>query len=279
MTTTVPPVNGAAAACSPHPKPGARKGGPAETASAGGKPKAATYDYTDEAGKLLFQVVRHYQGKDFDQRRPDGSGGWIWNLDGVRSVLYRLPDIRQDDFQPVFIAEREQDADALHKKMDLLATTNPGGATHGKWLPEYSKMLAGRDVMILPNNHEAGRKWAQSVAASLEPKAPMLKVVQLPGLPEGGTVSDWLAVRGNGMNSLSELVGEASEWRPSPAPTTRKTQTKSPPPPAHQVEAYKPFPIETLPAVIQDYVSQVAKALGCDPAYVALPTLAVVASA
>jgi len=36
----------------------------------------ATYDYTDESGNLLFQVVR-YDPKDFRQRRPDGKGGWI----------------------------------------------------------------------------------------------------------------------------------------------------------------------------------------------------------
>ena len=33
---------------------------------------AATYDYTDESGKLLFQVVR-YDPKAFKQRRPDGN--------------------------------------------------------------------------------------------------------------------------------------------------------------------------------------------------------------
>src|SRR5215472_9254861 len=42
----------------------------------------AAYDYVDEAGKLLYQVVR-YEPKKFQQRRPDGKGGWIWNLDGV----------------------------------------------------------------------------------------------------------------------------------------------------------------------------------------------------
>src|SRR5215471_19110752 len=49
----------------------------------------AEYDYRDEKGELLFQVVR-YQPKDFRQRRPDGSGGWIWKLNGTRRVLSRL---------------------------------------------------------------------------------------------------------------------------------------------------------------------------------------------
>lgn len=36
---------------------------------------AATSDYLDEAGNLLFQVVR-FSSKTFRQRRPDGDGGW-----------------------------------------------------------------------------------------------------------------------------------------------------------------------------------------------------------
>src|SRR4030095_16983762 len=70
----------------------------------------ATYDYTDEAGKLLFQCVR-YQPKDFRQRQPDGKGGWIWNLEGVRRVLYRLPEVLKS--KTVCVAEGEKDCDNL----------------------------------------------------------------------------------------------------------------------------------------------------------------------
>jgi hypothetical protein len=52
----------------------------------------ATYDYLDEKGRLLHQTVR-YSPKNFKQRRPDGSGGWIWSLDGTPRVLYRLPEL------------------------------------------------------------------------------------------------------------------------------------------------------------------------------------------
>jgi putative DNA primase/helicase len=43
-----------------------------------GRRVIATYDYVDETGALLFQVVR-LAPKDFRQRRPNGNG-WIWNL-------------------------------------------------------------------------------------------------------------------------------------------------------------------------------------------------------
>ena len=54
----------------------------------------ATYDYRDEAGTMLFQVVR-LDPKDFRQRKPDKSkpDGWAWTTKDVRPVPYRLPDL------------------------------------------------------------------------------------------------------------------------------------------------------------------------------------------
>src|SRR5207245_189444 len=60
----------------------------------GGRRSVAVYDYTDERGKLLFQVLRSAD-KHFSQRRPDpaAKSGWAWNLKDVRRVPYRLPKI------------------------------------------------------------------------------------------------------------------------------------------------------------------------------------------
>ena len=52
----------------------------------------ATYDYRDEDGNLLYQTVR-FKPKDFRQRRRNGRGRWEWNLQGIRPVLYRLPEL------------------------------------------------------------------------------------------------------------------------------------------------------------------------------------------
>src|SRR5437763_240005 len=41
------------------------------------------YDYQDEQGVLQYQNVR-YEPKDFRLRRPDGEGGFVWSLNGVR---------------------------------------------------------------------------------------------------------------------------------------------------------------------------------------------------
>src|SRR5260370_30472561 len=84
----------------------------------------ATYHYTDADGILLYQVVR-FAPKDFRQRRPDGAGGWIWNLDGTRRVLYRLPELRAAHApgKRVFIVEGEPYAHAVEQAGDA-ATPN-----------------------------------------------------------------------------------------------------------------------------------------------------------
>ena len=48
---------------------------------------------------------------------------------------------------------------------------------------------------------------------------------------------------------------------------------------ARTIASYVPFPLAALPAPLAEYVRQCAVALGCDPAFVGLPVLAVIASA
>src|SRR5262245_11352351 len=109
--------------------------------SANGRPRiVATYDYTDEASCLLYQVVR-YQPKAFRQRRRDGKGGWSWNLGDKPRVLYRLPELLgAPKNQPVFVVEGEKDVDRLYS-LGLVATCNAGGA--GKWRSEYNRAFEG----------------------------------------------------------------------------------------------------------------------------------------
>jgi AAA domain-containing protein len=172
------------------------------------------YDYCDASGKLLFQVIRG-RPKTFRQRRPDGAGGWIWKLDGVERVLYRLPElIAADPAQPVFIPEGEKDVDALRSR-GLIATCNPGGA--GKWLDTFSPYLRGRYVVILPDNDETGRDHAADVARRLRPHAASVRVLPLPNLPAKGDVSDWFAAGGTA-ELLLDLLTEAEDEPACQAP-------------------------------------------------------------
>lgn len=174
----------------------------------GAAPDAA-YAYRDETGSVLFEVVR-FGGKRFRQRRPDGKGGWSWKLDGVRRVLYRLPDLMARPTEPVFIVEGEKDADRLHAA-GRLATTNPGGA--GKWRDDYNAFLRGRDVIILPDNDAPGRDHAVQVERALHRVAGSVRTVELPGLPEKGDISDWLDA-GHNLDELDALVVTAAARTP-----------------------------------------------------------------
>jgi len=149
----------------------------------------AKYDYVDAAGDLLYQVVR-WMPKTFRQRRPDGAGGWIWNLDDVRLVPYRLPDIRQAT--DVVVVEGEKDADAL-AALGICATTKPMGS--GSWPEELTPYFEGKRVWVVPDNDDVGRKTAERTAAALSAVAASVTVADLcAGMKPKADVSDWLAV-------------------------------------------------------------------------------------
>jgi putative DNA primase/helicase len=140
---------------------------------------AATYDYIDQQGDLLFQTVRH-NPKAFNQRRPDGKGGWVWDLKGVRRVLYRLPELVASTKDPVFIVEGEKDVDRLIS-LGQTATTNPMGA--GKWSPEYNGSLEGRHVVVIPDMDSVGQRHGQTVVNRLHGTAASVRFLELPGFP------------------------------------------------------------------------------------------------
>ncbi len=166
----------------------------------------ATYSYRDERGTLLFEAVR-YKPKAFSVRQPDGNGGYINSIKGVRRILYHLPEIlAAESDQPVLIVEGEKDADRL-AAIGLIATTCVSGA--GKWRDEYSEQLRGRHVVLIPDNDDAGHMHSDKVALSLNGIAASVKVVELPGVPPKGDVSDYLDA-GNTLEDLRALIHVAT---------------------------------------------------------------------
>ncbi|MGI2336872.1 MAG: toprim domain-containing protein [Dehalogenimonas sp.] len=178
--------------------------------SNGKRKEVAHYDYQDDAGELLFQVVR-FEPKGFRQRRPDGKGGWIWNLQGIEPVLYHLPEIIQavDEGGQIYICEGEKDVEAA-RMMGLTATTSPMGA--GKWRKSYTDTLLGaRSVVILPDKDDPGRRHAADIAISLHSVGVSVKVVELPG--PGKDFTDWLSNDGK-MYDFNAAVEAAPAYEP-----------------------------------------------------------------
>lgn len=166
---------------------------------AGGKLEfVCAYDYRDAAGALVHQTVRFLQldedgkhqidpktgepAKTFLQRRPAQQGmkqgkseakldrktgeWWLWTLEGIEPVLYRLPEIVARPGDEVWIVEGEKDADTLAAQ-GLLATTCPMGA--GKWRASYTEALRGRRVILSGDSDEAGQKGMEKIGSALDP--------------------------------------------------------------------------------------------------------------
>ena len=191
----------------------------------------ATYDYTDEGGVLLRQVVR-YEPKDFKQRCPDGRGGWTWSAKGVPHVPYRLPQLLENDDRVIAIVEGEKSADKMWK-IGIPATCSDGGA--GKWRPELAGFFQGADVVIIPDYdpqkkhpktgelmfHPDGRPilpgqdHAADVARHLTGVATRVRVLELwkhwKQMPLKGDVFNWIE-NGGTVEQLNALIEQAPVW-------------------------------------------------------------------
>ncbi|MCL5281434.1 MAG: AAA family ATPase [Planctomycetes bacterium] len=155
-------------------------------------PHSTTWTYHNPAGEVVGMIVRWDTagGKDI---RPVSKtvGGWIIGGMPEPRPLYRLPELLARPHDRVYVCEGEKAADAAIT-IGLLATTSPHGcesASKADWRP-----LAGRDVVILPDNDDAGQGYARDVTSILVKLQPVatVKVVQLPGLPAKGDIYDWL---------------------------------------------------------------------------------------
>ena len=188
----------------------------------------STYQYRSAEGALLFETVR-FHPKGFRQRRPNGTGGWIWDLRGVPLVPFRLSELLAADLRSsVYAVEGEKDAEAL-AALGVIATTNPMGA--GKWRDDFASYFRDRFVVILPDNDDAGQGHAVQVARSLRAVVASVKIVALPDLPAKGDISDWLAT-GGARAQLEALSVATPEWmletEPSVSVLSLKLDTEKP---------------------------------------------------
>jgi hypothetical protein len=101
------------------------------------------YQYPDGS----FVLKDGKRKKKFKQKRPDPDrpGKWIGNVDGVRIVPYKLPELIEAiaNDHSIAIVEGEAKVDLL-RSWNIPATCNATGA--GKWKSEHSEFLRGADV-------------------------------------------------------------------------------------------------------------------------------------
>lgn len=230
--------------------------------------ETAAWRYHNENGETVSVVFR-FDLPDGKQYRPISKIGGRWQLKGFPEPrpLYRLTEVSKSDL--VYITEGEKAADATCS-LELTATTSPHGSkSAGKadWSP-----LSGKNVVILPDNDEAGRCFAEAVVdalAKLSPH-PVVKIVQLPDLPDGGDMADW--VKSNSATPVEKLREQIEAMVAKQQPIKLEL-------PKEEIERFRPFPTHTLPQPIADFVERGATAIKCDSSFLALPMLSALASA
>ena len=199
-------------------------------ARVGLKPRDLFYD-SEHPPKTRAEVVAVYtyptgvqklrkSDKSFAWRRPDGSGGWIYNRQGVPHSLYVAGDLSSN---MIAVVEGEKDADNLHK-LGYDVVSGEDGAGPGKWRGEYTEQLRGKSVTIFQDNDPVGKAYAQEIAVALHGAAKSVRLIDLAvawlEIPEHGDVSDMIQAMGEDRAAelLVKLERETPEWEPEKEP-------------------------------------------------------------
>jgi replicative DNA helicase len=202
------PVKKPTAAKSPDEVFSSKEAAVAAVSTKRGRKHDREFTYLNADGSPVGVVLRW--------NKPNGKRLWIlpvsrhpegWFNKGMPAPrpLYRLPDLLSlPDGARVYVVEGEKAAEAA-RNIGLIATTSPHGAKsagQADWTP-----LARKDVVIVTDNDEAGEKYANQVAALTKAAgADSVRIVRLPGLPEGGDIVEFIEHhRGDHEMSRSEI--------------------------------------------------------------------------
>jgi 5S rRNA maturation endonuclease (ribonuclease M5) len=137
---------------------------------------ATIYPYMTEDGKKILKevLVRYKNGKkEFTQRRPGPRGyGLINDAEAVPPSLYHVELLKEA--KTVCIVEGEKDADTVTNRRlgapsNLVIGVTSGGAN--SWRPEFVRYFAGKNVVVMTDDDDAGRQCAADIKASLDAAA------------------------------------------------------------------------------------------------------------
>ncbi|MDH6237896.1 AAA family ATPase [Cryobacterium sp. CG_9.6] len=190
----------------------------------------AVYSYCDEDNNLRYEVVRK-SGKQFRQRRPDPArkGKWVYNLDGVELLPYRLPELAEalNTGVDVIVVEGEADAEAARQAYDIVATCNSGGAN--KWTAVHARHF--RDtasfISIVADRDAPGYRHALSVYQSLLKEGVKAEQMEIVHAAVGKDLRDHCSDYGLEEliriepEDIPALVGEAAKSTPDAPPQSR----------------------------------------------------------
>lgn len=179
----------------------------------GTEKKETEYKYYDENGEYYCSAVRidiPGEKKTFIARIGNKK-----TMCGKKPILYNLHKVKKAivNEEIILLPEGEKQCDNIEKHFDMTATTNMFGAGKDKWKPEYSDTLTWANVVILPDNDDPGQLHCETICETLPKTAKTLKVLNLPGLPIGGDISDWIAAGGT-KEQLLKLIEDTPIYKP-----------------------------------------------------------------
>lgn len=189
------------------------------------------FDYITAAGEFVYQEIKYdktalnrFQARRQSKKKnKDGKFDWLWNIDGVKRILYNEFEIvRAAITEIIFMCEGAKDARTLLKK-GLTSTA----AIFNDWIKTNTKPLDDRPVVILQDNDEAGIEKALKAAHDRYGKSSSIKILLLPGLGKGGDVTDWFEAGGT-LEKFWNIVRSKNlkEWFPQESVLRRVLEGK-----------------------------------------------------
>lgn len=167
------------------------------------------YDYVDQGGKYLYSKIRFEKDENGKKEMLYGvlnkEKDWFqYGLKGKHKILYNLPEIREAAAQKrtIYYVEGEKDVETL-RGLGLIATT---AGSSGDWRRFFSMYFSGIDVVLLPDNDEAGEKLTTRIISDLIGVVNSIKVVKT-SERDHGDVTDYFQ-DGYTIEDFNKLVRE-----------------------------------------------------------------------
>lgn len=172
--------------------------------------KLREHIYYTETGAIFGKKVYYLiNGKKNPIWQRYENGEYKTGLNGQKAGLYNVTELILNQQDDIWIVEGEKDVDTL-KKNGILAVSPPNGA--GYWRAAFNQYFRKRNVIIVPDNDEQGKKHLEKVAKNLRKAARTVRLLDLtnifPDLKKGGDISDVFEELENAKDLLFQLVTE-----------------------------------------------------------------------
>lgn len=246
------------------------------------------HKYTDQDGKPLHWRIRLKHPGNGEHQAGEK---WIrpMHFDGTRYVLgepaslrnglkplYQLHEIaKADPAAAIWYVEGEKCADVLAKR-GIVATT--AGSVSSDERADFSP-LAGRRVVLWPDNDAAGHEHMDRVAAKLLALGCAIETVKTEhlGLREKGDVVDYLRV--HAAATEADLMGlERIPAGVQEASVVGRDAWPAPKPLPSELRPVAAFDFALLPSTLRAWIEDATERFQCAPDYLAVAAMVAVGS-